>query len=40
MNIAYILSLMHDLDPESEDYAEKRKGFLTMIRDACVRSKI
>lgn len=40
VNVAYILSLMHDLDPESEDYAEKRKGILdTMIRDAEMRSK-
>ena len=38
--MAYILGLIHDLNPESEDYEQKRKEILdTMIRDSEMRSK-
>ena len=40
INVAYILALIHDLDPSSDDYSEKRREILnTMIRDAEMRSK-
>lgn len=40
INVAYILALIHDLDPTSDDYSEKRREILdTMIRDAEMRSK-
>lgn len=40
INVAYILSLIAELDPNSEDYPEKRQKILdTMIKDAELRSK-
>ncbi len=40
INVAYILGLIHDLNPESDDYEKKRKEILdTMIRDSEMRSK-
>ena len=40
INVAYILELIADLNPYSEDYAEKRKHIIdTMIKDAELRSK-
>ncbi|MDE6246408.1 MAG: type I restriction endonuclease subunit R [Muribaculaceae bacterium] len=40
INVAYILGLIHDLNPESEDYEMKRKDILdTMIRDSEMRNK-
>lgn len=40
INVAYILGLIHDLNPESDDYEQKRKEILdTMIRDSEMRSK-
>ena len=40
INVAYILGLIHDLNPESEDYEQKRKAILdTMIRDSQMRGK-
>ncbi|MBD5289979.1 MAG: type I restriction endonuclease subunit R [Bacteroides sp.] len=40
INVAYILGLIHDLNPKSDDYEQKRKEILdTMIRDAEMRSK-
>lgn len=40
INVAYILSLIADLDPNAEDYPEKRREILdTMIKDAELRSK-
>lgn len=40
INVAYILGLIHDLNPESEDYEQKRKEILdTMIRDSQMRGK-
>ncbi len=40
INVAYILSLIGDLNPESDDYDQKRQRILdTMIRDAAMRSK-
>lgn len=40
INVAYILGLIHDLNPESEDYEQKRKEILdTMIRDSEMRNK-
>ena len=40
INVAYILELIADLDPYSEDYNEQRKHILdTMIKDAELRSK-
>ena len=40
INVAYILGLIHDLNPESDDYERKRKEILdTMIRDSEMRSK-
>ena len=40
INVAYILELIADLNPYSEDYTEKRQHILdTMIKDAELRSK-
>lgn len=40
INVAYILALIEDLNPESEDYDKKRQQILdTMIKDAAMRSK-
>ncbi|GAB3023118.1 type I restriction endonuclease subunit R [Niabella terrae] len=40
INVAYILELIADLNPESKDYEEKRKQILdTMIKDAAMRNK-
>ena len=40
INVAYILGLIHDLNPENEDYEQKRKEILdTMIRDSEMRNK-
>ncbi len=40
VNVAYILELIADLDPYSDDYQEKRKRIIdTMIKDAELRSK-
>lgn len=40
INVAYILSLIEDLNPDSEDYEQKRQKILdTMIKDAAMRSK-
>ncbi len=40
INVAYILSLIADLNPNAEDYPEKRQEILdTMIKDAELRSK-
>ena len=40
INVAYILELIADLNPYSEDYTEKRKHIIdTMIKDAELRSK-
>ena len=40
INVAYILELIADLNPYSEDYEEKRKHIIdTMIKDAELRSK-
>ena len=40
INVAYILSLIAELDPNAEDYPEKRQEILdTMIKDAELRSK-
>ena len=40
INVAYILELISDLDPDSDDYSEKRKHIIdTMINDAELRSK-
>ena len=40
INVAYILELIADLNPYSEDYKEKRKHIIdTMIKDAELRSK-
>ena len=40
INVAYILELITDLNPYSEDYTEKRKYIIeTMIKDAELRSK-
>lgn len=40
INVAYILELIADLDPSSEDYQEKRQDILdTMIKDAVMRKK-
>ncbi len=40
INVAYILELIADLNPYSEDYSEKRKHIIdTMIKDAELRSK-
>ena len=40
INVAYILELIADLNPYSEDYSEKRKHIIdTMIKDAKLRSK-
>ena len=40
INIAYILELIADLNPYSEDYSERRKHIIdTMIKDAELRSK-
>ncbi|MDD6103801.1 MAG: type I restriction endonuclease subunit R [Bacteroidales bacterium] len=40
INVAYILALIEELDPTSEDYGQKRQQILdTMIKDAAMRSK-
>lgn len=40
INVAYILGLIHDLNPDSDDYERKRREILdTMIRDSEMRSK-
>lgn len=40
INVAYILELITDLNPYSEDYTEKRRHIIdTMIKDAELRSK-
>ena len=40
INVAYILALIEDLNPESEDYDEKRQHIIdTMIKDAAMRNK-
>lgn len=40
INVAYILELISDLDPSSEDYPEKRQQIIdTMIKDAAMRNK-
>ena len=40
INVSYILELIADLNPYSEDYTEKRKHIIdTMIKDAELRSK-
>jgi type I restriction enzyme R subunit len=40
INVAYILELIADLDPSSEDYQAKRQDILnTMIKDAVMRKK-
>ena len=40
INLAYILELIANLDPYSNDYAERRKNIIdTMIKDAEMRSK-
>ena len=40
INVAYILALIADLNPESEDYEQKRQSILdTMIKDAGMRNK-
>lgn len=40
INVAYILELITDLNPYSEDYSEKRRHIIdTMIKDAELRSK-
>ncbi len=40
INVAYILALIEDLNPDSEDYEVKRQSILdTMIKDAAMRSK-
>ncbi len=40
INVAYILELIADLDPYSNDYPERRKNIIdTMIKDAEMRSK-
>ncbi len=40
INVAYILALIEDLNPDSEDYETKRQNILdTMIKDPAMRSK-
>ncbi len=40
INVAYILALIEDLNPDSDDYEQKRQHILdTMIKDATMRSK-
>ena len=40
INVAYILALIEDLNPESDDYESRRQHILdTMIRDAAMRNK-
>ena len=40
INVAYILELIANLDPYSQDYAERRKNIIdTMIKDAEMRNK-
>lgn len=40
INVAYILELISDLNPASEDYQEKRQQIIdTMIKDAVMRNK-
>ena len=41
INVAYILALIADLNPYSEDYEERRKHIIdTMIKDVELRSKV
>ena len=41
INVAYILELIANLDPYSNDYPERRKNIIdTMIKDAEMRSKV
>ena len=40
INVAYILALIADLNPDEADYQDKRKNIIdTMIRDAELRGK-
>ena len=40
INVAYILELIADLNPDSEDYGEKRQHIIdTMIKDPVMRNK-
>ena len=40
INVAYILALIEELNPDSDDYEQKRQHILdTMIKDAAMRSK-
>lgn len=40
INVAYILGLIENLDPSSDDYTEKRQQIIdTMIKDAVMRNK-
>ena len=40
INVAYILALIEELNPDSENYEQKRQHILdTMIKDAAMRSK-
>ena len=40
INVAYILALIADLNPSSDDYEEKRRNIIdTMIKDAEMRNK-
>lgn len=40
INVAYILALIKELDPASDDYGQKRQQILdTMIKDAAMRNK-
>jgi len=40
VNVAYILSLINNLNPSDEDYEQKRQNILdTMIKDAAMRKK-
>jgi len=40
INVAYILALIADLNPSSDDYHEKRKQIIdTMIKDSAMRNK-
>ena len=40
INVAYILQLISDLDPSSEDYPQRRRNIIdTMIKDAEMRNK-
>ena len=40
INVAYILALIEDLNPDADDYEQKRQNILdTMIKDAAMRNK-